>query len=189
MQRSADQRVSAASISQLFGGLRLWPEAPGTAARAVVAGMLLVTAVIVVADGFLFRETLSPAYVAFFSGPNLAGRIAVLMASAAGEEFTYRLVAMSGLVAGLVLLWRAQGGRLPPSGFLAVIVIVQAINIVPKMQPPSDLADLTYDLMRYLFPGLIWGWLYWRHGWVSALAGHVGTHLFLAPLLLVLLPA
>jgi hypothetical protein len=31
--------------------------------------------------------------------------------------------------------------------------------------------------------GILWGFLYWRHGLVSAIAGHIGAHISLEPLL------
>jgi hypothetical protein len=47
------------------------------------------------------------------------------------------------------------------------------------------LHDPVYASLRYLAVGSVWGWLYWRHGWVSALIGHGAAHLVLDPLLLV----
>ncbi|WP_316399143.1 hypothetical protein [Bradyrhizobium sp. 33ap4] len=31
--------------------------------------------------------------------------------------------------------------------------------------------------------GLLWGYLYWRHGLAASIAGHVSAHLSLQPLL------
>lgn len=31
--------------------------------------------------------------------------------------------------------------------------------------------------------GILWGYLYWRHGLVSAITGHISAHLSLEPLL------
>ncbi len=40
-----------------------------------------------------------------------------------------------------------------------------------------------YAVPRFWLVGTVWGWLYWRHGFVSALAGHGLCHLLLDPVL------
>jgi hypothetical protein len=34
--------------------------------------------------------------------------------------------------------------------------------------------------------GVLWGWIYWRYGWLSGLTGHLCAHLSLQPLLSVM---
>lgn len=48
----------------------------------------------------------------------------------------------------------------------------------------SVFADPLYATLRYWLVGAVWGWLYWRHGFLAALAGHGLSHLLLDPLLL-----
>jgi hypothetical protein len=38
-----------------------------------------------------------------------------------------------------------------------------------------------YWLARYVAPGVVWAWLYWRHGFVTAEVASVTCHLFLQP--------
>lgn len=40
---------------------------------------------------------------------------------------------------------------------------------------------LVYDLLRYVVPGVLWAWLFWRFGFVTAEVASVGCHIFLQP--------
>jgi hypothetical protein len=156
-------------------GLRLFPTNRAAAVRAVGASVLGATLFILVLDALVFRRSLPPGYVAFYTSP-LLPRTPVLCAMAAIEEFKFRLLLMTGLTMAIAL-WRE---RVSNRQFIAIILASQ-LCLVWQMV----LADPLYGALRYWAVGAVWGWLYWRHGWLAGLAGHMTTHLLLDPLLLV----
>ena len=169
----------------LIGGLRFWPK-DWRAAIVFTAVCTVSVATLVVFTDWAFRPILSPAYVAFFGGPNLPRRILTYMAGAAGEEAVFRLLLMSGLVAVGNLLLRGDGAA-KPALLVAAITLAQAANILPKLTEPSSAAEVVYDVLRFYVPGLVWGWLYWRHGFLAAMIAHPACHLILQPALLLVL--
>ena len=171
----------ATSASQLKGdarlaGLSLVPADPGRAARAIGASILGVTAFILLLDA-AFRSSLEPGYVQFFTGP-LWPRTGLVESRAAVEEVQFRLLLMSALV----LLGSLRNGRAPGWWIVAAILLSQFANVGTLV-----ISDPLYASLRYWAVGCVWGWLYWKHGWLSALLGHTATHLILDPALLVLL--
>lgn len=154
-------------------GLRLMPQSWTLAMRAVLLCIALVTGFIVALDALLFREHLSSAYLATYSSPPWP-RMLSLSLLAAIEEVQFRLALMTALAAVAV---RIQG-RLTVPAAIAIIAAAQFANIGDFV-----LADPLYAIPRYWLVGCAWGWLYWRHGWVAALAGHSLTHLLLDPAL------
>ena len=169
----------------LIGGLRFWPKDWRAAVICIAACAVSVAALVVFTD-WAFRPILSPWYVAFFGGPNLPRRIVVYMAAAVGEEVAFRLLLMSALVAVGNLLWRREGVH-KPALFFAAIALAQAANILPKLAEPSSAAEAVYDVLRFYVPGLVWGWLYWRWGFLAAVTAHPACHLILQPALLLVL--
>jgi len=162
-----------------LGGLRLFPGNQARALRAVAVAVAGIAAACLLLDAWLFRAHLSPDYVAFYTGP-LLPRMFEMCGKAAVEELLFRLVLMSGMIALLSLV------RIRPTAplFWAVIVLAQLANVWPLV-----LADPLYASLRFWAVGCVWGWLYWRHGFASALLGHASVHLLLDPLLLVALHA
>ena len=140
----------------------------------VVLAIAGVTAAILVLDGLLFRQYLTPDYVRVFSSP-LIPRLPVLSLIAAIDEFKYRLLLMTVMVAVQKLVF----GKLTAASFVAAIVISQFVNVGSLV-----LADPIYAALRYWAVGCVWGWLYWRHGWLAAVTGHAGSHVLLDPLLM-----
>jgi hypothetical protein len=161
-------------LTPLLGGLRLTPRDGRRAARDVVLAILGVVALVLLLDAWLFRAHLPPDYVELYTSP-LVPRTFFVIGRAALEEIEFRLVAMTGLVV-LVSLARV---RLTVPVVAAIIVASQFANVAPLV-----LADPLYASLRYWAIGCVWGWLYWRHGFLSALIGHGVSHLLLDPLLL-----
>jgi hypothetical protein len=155
-------------------GLRLTPP---DWKRAVIAGGLCVagvTAFVLVLDCLVFRRDLPQAYVALYTSP-LMPRTLVVAVMSMVEELKFRLVAMTALA--LLAGWLLR--RQPPAVVMvAVIVAAQWINVGAAV-----LANPAYASLRYLAVGSVWGWLYWRHGWLAALLGHASAHVLLDPLL------
>jgi hypothetical protein len=176
------------SLSPAVGGLRLAPADWRKALPTIGLCILGVTILIVLVDCVLFRATLPASYVAFFADltpPSV--RIATYMALSGIDEMEYRLVLMTALVVAGGLFWRDADGDIPACVFVAAILLSQIAYVLLKLPAPHGAVDVLYDALRYYAVGSVWGWLYWRHGWLSAVAGHAGTHLVLQPALLVLL--
>jgi hypothetical protein len=110
----------------------------------------------------------SPDYIAFFTSP-LWPRTALMSAKAAIEEVEYRLL-LTTLLAWAFSRWRW--------GIVAAIILAQLVNVWPWV-----LADPLYGSLRFWLVGCVWGWLYWKHGFVAALFGHSACHLLFDPLL------
>jgi len=79
--------------------------------------------------------------------------------------------------------WRPTCGGVVHSGGN----IAQVINISMNVSEPSSPMLLVYDVVRYIPPGVLWGYLYWRNGFATAEIASVGTHPFLQPFLGVLI--
>lgn len=164
-----------AAETRTLCGLRLWPADWRKAAAATLTAVVGVTAFVLLLDCWLFRAHLSAAYVRFFTSP-LMSHTPVMCLKAAFEEVWYRLLLMT------VFAFSVTAVRRQPLGPGMVALILVALQI-----PTAGiiLADPVYASLRYFAVGAVWGWLYWRHGWVSALIGHVTCHLLLDPLLLI----
>lgn len=162
---------------RLPGGLAMLPSDRRQAVLATAGAIAGVSLFVAVLDGWLFRGHLPAAYVDFYRSA-LLPRSLDMGLLAALEEVKYRLLVMTGLAA----LASVLGVRLNAVAFTAIILLAQFINVGALV-----VADPLYATLRYWLVGSVWGWLYWRHGWLSALAGHSICHLVLDPLLLIAL--
>ena len=169
--------LNAPAWRGLSGGLTMRPAHGRTAGIAVLCAIAAVTGFILLLDGVLFRQHLTPDYVRLFTSP-LIPRLPIFSFLAAIDEFKYRLLLMTALVA----LQKSVGIKLSPISFIAAIVISQFVNVGSFV-----MADPVYASLRYWAVGCVWGWLYWRHGWLAALTGHAACHLLLDPLLMLVL--
>jgi hypothetical protein len=142
---------------------------------------------IVIVDCFVFRNTLRPDYVNLFRSHGLGFRLTYFMLAAYVENVQYRLFLMSVLVWAIGLIWRGSDGRPANGVFWTAMTLAQvvniAVNVVAQIPGPITPLSLVYDGLRYVFPGVVWGYLYWRHGFVAAEIASVGAHPFLQPLL------
>jgi hypothetical protein len=154
----------------------------GLAAAAVVA------AYVTLLDAFVFRSLLLPSYIEVFQQP-LSVRLAYFMLRAFDENIIYRLFVFTGLTLVATML----AGRRPPPFRLAFAMMVAAqvlnigVNVVIASGEPWTPALLTYDALRYVAPGVLWGCLFWRFGFTVAEVASVGCHVFLQPALGLLL--
>jgi hypothetical protein len=139
-------------------------------------------AYVLVIDVVLARSMLEPGTVALAHQP-LAGRLAVFMARAFNENVIYRLFWFSALMAGL--RWIRPGRDMPLAAILALGFIAQAINIggnvmIGDWHAASPIM-MAYWLARYVAPGMVYAWLYWRYGFVTVEIASVTCHIFLQP--------
>lgn len=156
-------------------GLQLFPKDRKAALVATLSSVVGVTVFILILDGLLFRHALPDGYEALFTSP-LLPRTPLFFAASMLEEIQYRLLLTTILV---VLATAIHRRPLQPWAFLLIIAGVQLFNVwVPVSNYPL------YGSLRYWLVGSVWGVLYWRHGFLPALAGHATTHLLLDPTLL-----
>lgn len=158
-------------------GLRS-PFALGLAMAAVVAIWICVL------DGFLFRHLLTTDYVRFIRSP-LPNRMVYFMLRAFNENVIYRLFVFSTLTYLARLLRKPKG--LTPALVISAMALAQAINIgmnvLALSSEPATFAVVIYDCLRYIAPGVLWAWLFWRFGFMTAEIASVSCHIFLQPML------
>lgn len=131
----------------------------------------------IVALDLACRPFLPASYHQFYTEP-LFPRMFRSCLRSLEEEVLYRLI-LTTLLASIPLLWRRQPGRW---WIVGAIVLAQLVNVhaVVAAAPP-------WGILRFWVVGCVWGWLYWRHGFLAALLTHGSAHLMLDPLLLGLL--
>ena len=154
-------------------GLRLLPADVSAAVRAAIGCIVLACLIAVVADRIAL-PLLPPAYVEQYNAP-LWPRTLLISLQSMREELLYRL-GLQTLLAALPMLVGRQPGR---GWMVAAIVLAQLANagIWAFALPP-------WGMIRFWLVGCIWGWLYWRHGFATALIAHGSSHLLLDPLLM-----
>src|ERR1051326_3771304 len=169
----------------LKGHRTRWPMWTGVAAAIGVA--IYVAAL----DGVIFRSTLAPSYVQVFETMRLRDRLLYFMLRAFNENLIYRLCVFSGLYYLISRIAGVSPQRVHPVLIWCAIVAAQVLNIainVAALSPdPLSFGTLLYDFLRYVVPGVMWAWLYWRFGFVTAEVASVGCHVVLQPALGILL--
>jgi hypothetical protein len=168
-------------------GLRLKGSGLRFPILAPVTVAVLVALYVTVLDCFVFRAMLPRGYVEQIGALPLGPRLLYFMLRTWNENIIYRLFMMSGLSWLIGFVWKTGDGRPAAGAFIAAAFLAQVINLCINVifQLPTPVTPLTlvYDLVRFVFPGALWGYLYWRHGFATAEIASVGTHPFLQPLL------
>lgn len=168
--------------------LHLLPRSNHIAVAIAAAVAVAMAAGIALVDALLFRSHVAPEYVALIQGLTPADRILYFSMRAFNEEVFYRLFLTSAIAWVLGHWLRNEAGMIPSGAYWIAIVSAQTLAILVNVILPHPLADVTptfalYTLIRFVAPGIVWGYLYWRHGLVTAQLAHIGTHLFLQPIL------
>ncbi|MGA9916761.1 MAG: hypothetical protein WBR17_29905 [Paraburkholderia sp.] len=168
-------------------GLRLAAHDLGHPIAAAFGIGLLVALYVATVDLIVFRHFLPPSYVAYFSGHSLSERMFSFMLRAFNESILYQLFFMSAVLWGMGLVWRNSQGHIPKAAYWIAIILAQAIpmllNEAPFYPPHLTPIFLLYVLVRFILAGILWGFLYWRYGFVTAEMAHVSTHIFLQPIM------
>jgi hypothetical protein len=100
------------------------------------------------------------------------------------DELDYRLVALTAIAWGLASLARGTGSKLHWAAIALTALIVYPLGNWNYFRALDPLAmTILREVALHGAAGVLWGWLYWRHGWLSGLTGHVCAHLALQPLL------
>ena len=159
--------------------LRVWPENPNAAVAAIGVSVVGCTLGIMVVDA-LFRSRLT-AEAASFSGAHEWATTLLMISKATKDELLGRLVIVGGMVAFMGVAFQKKELNIPE--LTIIFVTAQVIILLPQLSTPTDFTEFLYDALRYVSPGILWGWLYWRYGLVTALLGHAATHVVLDPAL------
>jgi hypothetical protein len=136
------------------------------------------------------RPQLSPEFLAGMKAP-VGWRIVEFAARAFDENIIYRLFLGTALVWALGRVWRDAAGGPSLGAYLVGFTLAQVINIwinVTALAPLTPL-HLAHDALRYVVPGVVWSWLYWRYGFQSNEIACTTVHVFLQPLITLALAA
>ncbi len=152
----------------------LWPliAAVGMAAYCLVIDLI-------------FKSELSASYLRVMTTVPTAERILVFAARAYNENLIYRFFLGSVLTYIIASIYRRLTGKQSAFSYVAGFSISQIANIwinVSQFAPFTPL-HAVHDALRYVAPGLIWAWLYCRHGFQSNEIACTSVHVFLQPLL------
>ena len=130
------------------------------------------------------RGQFIPGYLDLVTTTPLATRIPAFMMRAFNENILYRLFLTSVLAWGLGRFWKAPDGRPASGAFWTAIVMAQAINIGANVTVRFGVTPLglVYDVLRYMIPGVTWGWLYWKRDFQGNEIASTTVHIVLQPL-------
>ncbi|AZO53855.1 MULTISPECIES: CPBP family glutamic-type intramembrane protease [unclassified Mesorhizobium] len=137
------------------------------------------------ADATIFRSVVPASQTALVAGSSALLRIAIASFAphAVVDELVFRLVAMSALA----WLLTALLGLRPLAFWIAIVITALVIYPAARHAYLAKLTPSLLTMMREIMlhggAGILWGWLYWRHGLVASMVGHVSAHLALQPML------
>ncbi len=174
--------AAAVRLSDL--GFALLPR-NGWRSLALAAGLgLAFGAYMAVADLTVFSGTIPPVQRAMLAPNSLAERLLFFTRGALLDELEYRLIALTAIAWGLARLAKRSVRAATWAAILLTALIVYPLGNWAYFRglDPTAMTVLR-EVALHGGAGVLWGWLYWRHGWVSALTGHVAAHLSLQPLL------
>ena len=165
-------------------GFALLPRS-GWRSLELAAGLgLAFGAFMAVADHFVFAGDIPAVQRVMLDQNPLAGRLLFFVRGALLDELEYRLIALTAIAWGLARLAKR---RVPGTSWAAILLTALVVYPLGNWSYFRDLDPTAMTLLREVAlhggAGVLWGWLYWRHGWLSGLTGHVAAHLSLQPLL------
>ena len=106
------------------------------------------------------------------------------------DELLYRLIGLTAIAWCLAQVTPWRGGVLVwPAILLAAFALYPAGNWAYFAALEPGPLTVLREIALHGAAGVLWGWLYWRHGWLSGVTGHVAAHLSLQPLLSLLAAA
>jgi len=175
----------ALTLSGLFfagkAGLRATPYDLKRPLATVVGIAVALGLAIAALDLAAPRSILLPGFLDGLRETPTLVRIEYYAVRAFGEDVVYRLFLMSLLAAAGAGLWRQR----PASVYWLAIIAAQLLNVTLTCWAYTELtpAMALYTVIRLVLPGVLWGYLYWRHGFLTATLTHVATHLVYQPLM------
>jgi len=137
-----------------------------------------------IADTWLFSAEVPLVQHVMQGSMSTMARIAWHTRGALFDEALYRLVLLTSLA---WLIARYTGWRDGRAVWPAILVVALVCYPLGNWAYFAGLDWSALTVVRELLlhggAGVLWGWLYWRHGWLAGMAGHMAAHLALQPLL------
>lgn len=135
------------------------------------------------ADAGPFRAVVPAVQHVLVSEVPLGSRLLLAWRGALVDEVLLRLVGMTALVwLGLAV----AGNRAwvwPASIALAAFALWPLVAHLYLHDLDWSALTALREILLHGGAGVLWGWLYWRQGWLAGLAGHGAAHLVLQPAL------
>jgi hypothetical protein len=154
--------------------------------RPIATALLVSLAAAAICAGadLLFKPVLNPQYLASFKATSLIDRLIIQSMRAVFEGLVYRLFLGSVLVWLIGRVWKGADGRIAPGAYWAGFALAQMANIALNMAGfmPLNALTLGYYAVRFLLPGVVWGRLYQKHGFITNEMAVFSVHLFFQPL-------
>jgi hypothetical protein len=137
-----------------------------------------------IADAWLFASAVPRVQHEMLASVPTLSRIALFARGALFDEVEFRLIALTGLAWLIARTTGWRDGRAVWSAILLVALVLYPLGTWGYFGA-LDWSGLTVtrELLLHGGAGVLWGWLYWRHGWLAGVTGHVAAHLSLQPLL------
>ncbi|MFM0561045.1 hypothetical protein [Paraburkholderia sediminicola] len=145
---------------------------------SLIAGAL-VAAYLLLVDA-VFRAALPVDHAESLPGVVLSVRLMYYVLRSVNEGIVYQLFFGSALVFLIGRVWR-HDGAISPGAYWLGLILAHAFNLAINV--PFDASAFVYDTLRFFVPGILWAYLYRRHGLSVAIAAHAATHLFFQPLI------
>lgn len=135
------------------------------------------------ADAGPFHSVVPTVQLVLVNEVALGPRLLLAWRGALVDEVLLRLVGMTGLVwLGIALVGQRRWVWPLAIGFAAFVLWPLLARLYLLDQAWTVLV-LGREVLLHGGAGVLWGWLYWRHGWFAGLAGHCAAHLVLQPAL------
>lgn len=139
------------------------------------------------ADSWLFASAVPASQRYMVEHVAVAERIVHFGKQAVADELILRLLCLTGIACILGSILRQKGPAVVWAAILLTAFVAWPISsreYVLSLDP--SLLTALREVLLHCTAGVLWGWLYWRHGWLAAVTGHVAAHVSLQPLLNVL---
>ena len=137
-----------------------------------------------IADTWLFSGVVPRGQHVMLASMSALARIAWHTRVALFDEALYRLVLLTSLA---WLIARYTGWRDGRAVWPAILLVALALYPLGRLDYFAALdwswSTVVRELLLHGGAGVLWGWLYWRHGWLAGVAGNVAAQLSLQPLL------
>ncbi|MGE3691942.1 MAG: hypothetical protein AB7F98_11240 [Novosphingobium sp.] len=136
------------------------------------------------ADTWLFSAAVPQVQHDMLHSMSALHRIAWFSRGALSDEILFRFVALTCLAWTIARYSGWRDGKAVWPAILAVALLIYPLGTWGYFAS-LDWSALTAarEVLLHGAAGVLWGWLYWRHGWLAGVAGHVAAHISLQPLL------
>lgn len=160
---------------------------PQEGARSLAMAAMLGLAwglAMILADVTIFHDAVPKLYTSVLVSRTTIERLTNSAVGVTLEEVLYRGLAFIALVA-VLRRFASPEARWPY--WLAIASVAMVIYPLFHQGYLAGLEDGALPILREFAlhgtAGMAWGWLCWRHGWISGLTGHLVAHLAIDPLL------